>query len=364
MSVATFDRRVAPAALALVVLIGACGGESGPAETGADVVSPPDLFDAGAPSEADAGADVPFHSNAHDVRPDRVADAGSDAAAPGPDVPRPDPLCPVARFLIENAQPVVPPGTAVRFIGDHSHSMAGEVRRWRWFVDQPWPDWGEFLPSERFPNPQFEVGPPGVYTFCLEVWDADERKSCEPSCRKMLVAADGLIQVQLAWRLENEPVLPRDEDEPGPDLDLHLVHPDAPSDLAAVNPYFDPVLDCWAGNPAPDWPPAGDEAGDPVLLRADDDGVGPEFLHVLAPEPGLAYEIAVHYPDDHGLGAVLASVQVFVSQQLVVDLSAVRLAPHDLWCVAFVDWPSGQVSLCEALGGGYRIAPDYPSPRD
>lgn len=39
-----------------------------------------------------------------------------------------------------------------------------------------------------------------------------------------------------------------------------------------------------------------------------------------------------------------------------------RLLAHDLWCVAFIDGPSGRVTLCEAPGGGHRIMPDHVHP--
>jgi len=85
-------------------------------------------------------------------------------------------------------------------------------------------------------------------------------------------------------------------------------------------------------------------------------------VNLNVPENGKQYQVAVHYWNDHAYGASFVTVRVYIYQFLVFQLENVRLINYDMWCVGFVDWPSGQVSLCEAPGGGYRITPNYRHP--
>ena len=154
-------------------------------------------------------------------------------------------------------------------------------------------------------------------------------------------------------------------------MDLHFIHPSAPSEVGAPDldedgepdPYFSQPYDCFWFNPHPDWGDFGSAVDDdPGLDRDDTDGAGPENVNLAVPENDARYEIAVHYWNDHGYGAAFVTVRVYIYQSLVYELANVRLINHDLWCVAFVDWPTGQVTLCEAPGGGYRITPNYQHP--
>ena len=161
-----------------------------------------------------------------------------------------------------------------------------------------------------------------------------------------------------------------DERDTGPfagsDVDLHVMHPDAPSSPGASDrdgdgrpdPYFDQPYDCYWGNPQPDWGTPGDD-GDPGLDRDDTDGAGPEIVNLRQPEEGAAYRIAVHYGSDHGYGASLATVRLYVGGELVEEIASVGLDEYDLWCVGAVHWPSGRFVPCEVAGGRYAITPGY-----
>jgi hypothetical protein len=272
--------------------------------------------------------------------------------------------CPVAVIEVEEGAEVVP-GTTLHLRGDQSYTMVGDIRRWEWRVAQPSGAQSLFIPSPTFVNPTFDVYGSGMYTFYLDVWNEEGQKSCEPAIYEVVMIPDASVHIELLW------TTPGDPDETagaGADLDLHLVNPHAPTDPAAPDhdgdglpdPYFDPTYDCWAGNPAPDWGTAGAERDDGPRWSG---GGGGERIDLNMPENGLDYEIAVHYPEDHDLGASFVTIRVYIYQILVFQLRDVQLDEGDLWCVASIDWPSGQVRLCEArTGGGYRITPDYPAP--
>ncbi|MBN1346080.1 MAG: hypothetical protein JXQ73_25560 [Phycisphaerae bacterium] len=152
----------------------------------------------------------------------------------------------------------------------------------------------------------------------------------------------------------------------GADMDLHFMHPSAPGSATAPDldrdglpdPYFDQPYDCYWFNPHPDWGILGG-ANDPSLDRDDTDGVGPENVNLDAPESGKSYRVAVHYWDDHGHGNSTATVRIYVDGRLVYEAAGVSLTKYDLWCVAYIDWPSGEVRPCEAVGGGPKITPSY-----
>jgi hypothetical protein len=167
------------------------------------------------------------------------------------------------------------------------------------------------------------------------------------------VYAGKAIYVILDWHTPGD----ADETDTGPeagsDLDVHLLHPNAPSndgtpDLdgdGEPDPYFDSLYDCYWYNPHPDWGNPGVD-GDPVLDRDDTDGMGPERVGMEGPEHGARFRIAAHYWSDHGYGESAATVRVYTDEDLVYQ-ETLTLAESDLWCVGFVSWPSGDFSLCD-----------------
>jgi hypothetical protein len=278
--------------------------------------------------------------------------------------------CPVGVIVIEEGEEVIPQ-TNLHLQGDQSYAMVGQIYKWEWRVDQPVGSQSVFVPSPTFPNPTFEANVAGTYTFYLDVWDEEDTKSCEPATYEVVVIPDEAIHIELLWTTPGDP----DETDTGPfagsDVDLHFIHPNAPSDPRAPDldgdglpdPYMDQPFDCYWFNPHPDWGAFGNAFDDdPSLDRDDTDGAGPENINLNVPENGKRYQVAVHYWNDHAYGASFVTVRIYVYQILVFQLQDVRLINYDMWCVGFIDWPSGQVSLCEAPGGGYRITPNYRHP--
>ncbi len=146
-----------------------------------------------------------------------------------------------------------------------------------------------------------------------------------------------ILRIELLWNLAADPATDQS------DLDLHLLHPQAPA-------WFDNTLDCYysncVGTPLP-W--GGTSTDDDPRLDIDDvDGRGPENTNILSPELGVPYRIGVHYYDDDGFGPSTAVVNVFCGGQLAGTFGPVTLANgnlgsrqgNDFWRVADVTFTS------------------------
>ncbi len=265
--------------------------------------------------------------------------------------------CPVAVIACLEGEDAVPQ-TVLHLVGDRSFGQAGResVVGWRWSVQQPDGSQSVFLPSDAVANPTFEANIAGTYVFHLTVWDDAGVPSCNVADYQVVVIPNEAIHIELTWQT------PGDADETdsgrymGSDLDLHFLHPLAPSDPdtadvdgdGAPDPYFDTFYDCFWFNIEPDWAIMGTDAPDnPSLDRDDRDGAGPENVNLGVPEEGLTYRVAVHYWDDNDFGPARATVRVYILSRLAFEVQNVMLRPRDLWCVAFIDWPSGRVRACQ-----------------
>ncbi len=140
------------------------------------------------------------------------------------------------------------------------------------------------------------------------------------------------IHVELTW------------DTPRADVDLHLAQ--------AGNPLFSTPWDVSFCNRAPGWGGAGD-ADDPRLDLDDRAGFGPENIVIPTPADG-AFDVRVHYFDDQGDAAVVATVRVYVRGALAFAASQ-RLTRNEVWDAARINWPAGTV--------GALSAPPYDAPR-
>lgn len=198
-------------------------------------------------------------------------------------------------------------------------------------------------------------------------------ESCATAEYTVSVIPDEAIHVELLWDTPGDPDQTDTGAYAGADLDLHFLHPDAPSDAdapdldddGAPDPYFDSLLDCYWLNPHPDWGEieGTDGRDDPGLDRDDTDGAGPENLNLASPEDGARYEVAVSYRNDHGYGSSYATVRVYIRGGLAWESASVRLVSEDLWSVCTIDWPSGTVTAVLEEGGAQRITPSYHHPR-
>ena len=98
-------------------------------------------------------------------------------------------------------------------------------------------------------------------------------------------SAEQGFRVVMTW---DTPGDPNQTDDMGTDLDLHLLHPQAPS-------WNHSVYDCYFANRAPDWGNLGAE-NNPSLDIDDVNGAGPEQISYQDPEErNDLYRIGVHY---------------------------------------------------------------------
>lgn len=288
--------------------------------------------------------------------------------APVPVEPPPDGDCPTA-ILVVGEGDVVAPQTVLHLYGDQSYAPAGGIESWEWTVEQPEGSVSTFVPSATVPNPTFEANVVGAYTFRLNVVDEVGRDACEEAVAEVLVLPTQDLHVELLWTTPAD----ADPSDQGPaagaDLDLHLLHANAPGDPAAPDvdgdgqpdPWFDSPWDCYWFNAAPDWGPDGPE-GDPSLDRDDVDGAGPENTNLDSPEAGITYRIGVHYWDDHAHGESTATVRVWLHGLLVWEVVSAPLVRKDLWYVGRIDPATGEVFPCDEAEALPCLTPSYNHP--
>jgi len=271
--------------------------------------------------------------------------------------------CPVAVIVIQEGEQVIPQ-TKLHLFGDQSSSPLGAINKWEWSVQQPVGSQSVFLPSANFPKPTFEANVAGKYVFKLSVWDTSNTPSCVPDEATVVVIPDEAIHVELLWDTPNDSDQSNEGSQAGADLDLHFVHqyaggPDLDGNGVADG-WFDDPFDCFWHNPKPKWgsfDPAVND--DPGLDRDDTDGAGPENMNLDIPENNVTYKVGVHYWEDHGFGASYATVRIYLYADLVYEMQDVKLLNRDMWEVATIDWPSGNV---QGIEDGFKVIPDYNNP--
>lgn len=277
-----------------------------------------------------------------------------------------DITCPQAIISIDEGSEVIPQ-TVLHLKGHESFAPSGTIAKWEWTVQQPIGSVSLFVPSATFPNPTFEANVAGSYLFKLTVWDENGNPSCIPAEAEVVVIPDEAIHVELLWNTPNDPDQTDEGPEAGADVDLHFLHPYASGpDLdgdGKPDGWFDQPFDCFWFNPHPNWgsfDPAVDD--DPSLDRDDTDGAGPENLNLNIPENEKKYLVGVHYWHDHKYGPSYVTIRVYIYAMLVFELTDVKLLNHDMWEVATIAWPSGEVTLITDKNGNYKITPNYENP--
>jgi len=236
------------------------------------------------------------------------------------------------------------------------------------------------LPNAKFPNPTLLANAAGEYTFCLEVVDANGTKSCQQTCKTVLVVPNNAVHVELLWDTPADP----DQTDTGPmagaDLDLHFAHelafgPDLDCD-GAGDPWFSNPFDCFWYNANPiQWgsmSPA--KKDDPRLDLDDTDGAGPENLNLEEPEGTAAaptyYSVGVHYWNDHGFGTSYATVKIYMQGATVVAYPKTKMDPLDMWYVGKINWPNqllgeaaAPVTTCYQTGDQCLFLTDPQNPK-
>jgi len=175
---------------------------------------------------------------------------------------------------------------------------------------------------------QLFIDMPGTYTVDLEVETISGEVSCSPARVTIEAIPSQDIYVVLYWDT------PSDQDQTdgnGADLDIHYL-----LDVFGAEWGFGPYDIFWQnttanwGNPGP-----GD---DPVLVRKDPDGAGPEIVAHDRPQ-NRDYYVGAYYYDDLGFGPSDASVLVYIKGQLILANRATRLPGTGwFWEAAHIEW--------------------------
>ncbi|MCA3014772.1 MAG: choice-of-anchor D domain-containing protein [Myxococcaceae bacterium] len=184
------------------------------------------------------------------------------------------------------------------------------------------------MPQNALTAMRLDPSVPGVYEVQLEVTDAQGVKSCQPARKTIVASPAQKLLVELFW------------DNLGTDLDLHFLG--SPSTRVGSVPGS-----VFYQNRKPDWGVVGDPADDPELSRDALTGYGPEVFGWVNPIDG-SYRIAVVFEQDFGLGTMQrqsrATVRVYQFGILKAELSRTLTERNEVWLVADVVWPSGDVT--------------------
>ncbi len=181
----------------------------------------------------------------------------------------------------------------------------------------------------------------GTYFFGLDVSDSAGLASCQPQVVRVDVAPRGDLHVELTWVTPGD----RNPDDEGPgagaDLDLALAREPLSDDPSIPHePWIQDPNRCAWDNPEPDWGTLRYGPDDCRVLRADNDGAGPEII-TLEQSEGRRYTVLVDAQDDAGYGPSLARVQIYLRGELRYASTARRLEPGQRWEVALVTpWAS------------------------
>lgn len=240
-------------------------------------------------------------------------------------------------------------GDLVHLSGSRSVSPFATVDSWKWTVQGPAGAPAVVVPHDALPDVVLPLGAPGDYTVSLAVGDADGNPSCSVADVSFRAIPSNRALVVLSWKpASGAAVTPF----AGPDVDLHVLHPNAagPDRDQDGKPdgWFDAPWDCYWGNPLPDkatWGSSDPEVDDGVaLVETSEDGLVAEVVRIGMFCPSArTYRIGAHFYDDAGTGRARATLHVW--DGFGGGLSAVQpLDELDLWEAATLACPAGTIA--------------------
>ena len=199
------------------------------------------------------------------------------------------------------------------------------------------------------PTAKFFVQMPGTYRIELRVTDESgviaPSEMCPTPLAQVEITArpDSDIHLQLTW---DTPGDPDQTDLRGADVDLHFLHPLAPSWFGVLGREGGHSWDCYFANPAPDWGVMGEDDDDPSLDLDDTNGSGPEVINLNNPEQVGAYRIGVHYyraqvgqiQDGNTYGPSTARVRIYFGGELAHEMEQRLEDSNAFWEAARVSW--------------------------
>ena len=179
-------------------------------------------------------------------------------------------------------------------------------------------------------NPTFEVDIVGNFMIELTVYNDFGIPNCEPAVLDILAAPDEDVHIQLVWHTPNVDAAyggPIPDAGVGTDLDLHYVRPGGSWGDAFDSVYWTFDQQDWTG-----------DGQNNVFLDIDDYyGADPENINHADPETG-AHPVGVHYYDDKGYGAAVATVRIYFGTLLVEQMTRTLDETDHFWYVGDVVW--------------------------
>lgn len=257
-------------------------------------------------------------------------------------VPAPDPTRDTSAEPAPPGEPVadagddaeVSPLDTVTLDGTRSYDPdGGDIVAMEWQLVMKPPGSTAELDDPTRPKPSFFADLAGTYSFGLTVQnEAGEWDSTPDQVDIEAIPLDGFY-VELSWNAAS-------------DLDLHL--------MQAGSQFYSHQDVSWC-NQNPSWGDPG-TADDPSLDWDVIDGYGPETITIAAPWDGT-YSVNVHYFGKDGLEncggncpASTATVSIYLGGVPVATYTQTLQDESDLWYVADIKWPSGQVVEKDILG--------------
>lgn len=238
--------------------------------------------------------------------------------------PAPDPELPVAEAGPDEEWS---PLDVVQLDGTGSYDPDGTVVAMDWTMLSAPAGSTASLDDATAPKPSFFADLAGDYVFELTVQDDDGQWDPTPDTVTITTTPIDGMYVELSW-------------DANADLDLHFSR-------NGVEVYDKPNDVCYC-NENPSWGAAG--AADDPSLDYDSYGYGPETITVDAPEAGV-YTVAVVYYGQGGNAScngscpeTAATVNIYLSGTLAASFTETLNNDGQVWDVATVDLPLGQVS--------------------
>lgn len=183
------------------------------------------------------------------------------------------------------------------------------------------------MPAEVSTSMTLDATVPGAYEVQLDVTDSTGAKSCQPARTTVVASPAQKLLIEMFW------------DNSATDLDLHVLR-------TKDSPLFTAPDDCHYQNRKPDWGTAGDTTDDPEFVRDALTGYGPEVFGYVNPVDST-YRIAVVLQNTllSPMPASRVTVRVYLFGVLKSETYRTLTTMNEIWAVADVTWPSGEVTV-------------------
>ncbi|MEZ4268166.1 MAG: hypothetical protein R3F39_17525, partial [Myxococcota bacterium] len=240
-------------------------------------------------------------------------------------------------------------GAALSLDSAQSLGVLAPIDRRAWTATGPDGARAFFAPSPDATSPTVRLDVVGIWTLTLAVWDAEGRPGCAAAQRVVeVLPPPGGLHFQLTWDTPGD-LDPTDRGPgAGSDLDLHVRHPFATGlDIdgdSVLDGWFDEPFDVHWLNPAPDWGVLGAAADNPRLALDDTDGEGPETIDLPRAAGDGVYTLGAHSWDDHGYGASLATLAVWLDGAPLGDALSFDIQPGRFCTLATLELPSATLT--------------------